>query len=127
MSDHYVLGSDARTPVPADLLEWARACEAPHQRARNGDMVPRPGDGWAQVANTKEAGWRVSTVFLGLDHAFGAQPPLLFETLIFSGPLDGEMERYSTWAEAEAGHARFVDKARAAQAARSEVAAAEGK
>ena len=50
----------------------------------------------------------VSTVFLGLDHAWGFGPPLLFETLIFGGPYDGEMDRYSTWEQAVAGHERFV-------------------
>lgn len=53
---------------------------------------------------------KVSTVFLGLDHAFGNGPPILFETLVFGGKHDGECERYSTWDEAVAGHARFVAK-----------------
>lgn len=52
----------------------------------------------------------VSTVFLGLDHNYAIDgEPLLFETLVFGGPLDGEMDRYSTWAEAERGHERMVN------------------
>jgi hypothetical protein len=38
-------------------------------------------------------------------------PPILFETMIFGGPYDQYMDRYCTWAEAEAGHARAVYKA----------------
>jgi hypothetical protein len=60
------------------------------------------------VAKTQLGDVEVSTVFLGLDHAWGYGPPLLFETLIFGGPYDGEMDRYSTWDEATAGHERFV-------------------
>ena len=46
----------------------------------------------------------VSTVFLGLDHAFDGGTPLLFETMIFGGEHDEYQERYATWDEAEAGH-----------------------
>ena len=53
----------------------------------------------------------VSTVFLGIDHR---HPPILFETMIFGGPLDGESSRYSSYDDAETGHRAFVAKARAA-------------
>jgi hypothetical protein len=56
---------------------------------------------------------RVSTVFLGIDHAWEG-PPLLFETMVFGGPLDEEMERYSTWEEAERGHAVMARRVLAA-------------
>ena len=43
----------------------------------------------------------VSTVFLGLDHGYTVDgPPVLFETMVFSGQFDQEQERYATWAEA---------------------------
>jgi len=55
----------------------------------------------------------VSTVFLGLDHGFGRPgPPILFETMVFGGPMDDYQERYATWDEAEAGHERIVALAR---------------
>lgn len=54
----------------------------------------------------------VSTVFLGMDHQFGDGPPLLFETLIFGGEHDGNMQRYSTWPQAKEGHARVVKEER---------------
>jgi len=47
----------------------------------------------------------VSTVFiLGINHAFGEGDPLLFETMIFEGPLNEYQVRYSTWEQAELGH-----------------------
>lgn len=62
----------------------------------------------------------VSTVFMGLNHSFdGAGPPLLFETMIF-GAHDELPEhyqvRYSTWDEAEMGHAVIVAWVEAATA-----------
>ena len=53
---------------------------------------------------------RVSTVFLGLDHSFGGPRPILFETMAFVDNKDVGCERYSTWAEAKAGHQRWVKK-----------------
>ena len=47
----------------------------------------------------------VSTIWLGMNHQWGAGPPLIFETMIFGGEHDQWQERYSTRAEAEAGHA----------------------
>jgi len=56
----------------------------------------------------------VSTIFLGLDHRpWGAHgPPILFETMVFGGPLDQEQERYGTWEEAAAGHTAMVARVR---------------
>lgn len=55
----------------------------------------------------------VSTVWLGLDHSFGGDKPILFETMVF-GP-EGTPEktdlacwRYSTEQEALEGHARAI-------------------
>ena len=68
----------------------------------------------------------VSTVWLGIDHQFGLDgPPLLFESMVFSadaweintkrGPdaervplTDFDCQRYSTEAEARAGHNALV-------------------
>jgi hypothetical protein len=60
------------------------------------------------VADTKIGKIRVSTVFLGLDHQFGEGPPILFETMVFGGRLDGQQNRYYTWTEAEKGHDEMV-------------------
>lgn len=74
-----------------DALEWARWFE-------------KAGDARV-VARTSVGGREVSTVFLGVDHAFGG-PPMLFETMVF--PECEICERCSTWAEAEAQHARVL-------------------
>jgi hypothetical protein len=57
----------------------------------------------------------VSTVWLGLDHGYGSGPPLIFETMVFAAKgseitsfMDLYCVRYSTEAEARAGHERVV-------------------
>lgn len=93
---HYVLkGKEA---VPADTMEWARWYEKADRR----------------VDRTEVGNVTVSTVFLGLNHQFGDGPPLIFETLVFGGELDQEMDRYSTWDEAEAGHKAMIQRVREA-------------
>lgn len=96
MNDKYVL--DGKIPVKCDdLMTWARWFE----------------DADRHVATTNVGGAKVSTVFLGLDHSCewrGEATPILFETMVFGGPLDGEETRYSTWEEAEKGHKRMVEK-----------------
>ena len=61
-----------------------------------------------QVASTELGEVRVSTIFLGLAH-FGG---MLFETMVFGGECDGDVERYLTWEQAEKGHARTVGRVR---------------
>jgi hypothetical protein len=56
------------------------------------------------VAETRVDDAWVSTVWLGLDHGFGIGPPLIFETMIFGGPLDQYQARYHDEAEALDGH-----------------------
>jgi len=55
----------------------------------------------------------VSTIWLGLDHNWGGGPPLIFETLVQGGSLDQEMDRYTTEAEALAGHAAMCERVQA--------------
>jgi hypothetical protein len=47
---------------------------------------------------------RVSTIWLGLDHNHGRGRPIIFETMVFGGPLDQEMLRYYTEEQAREGH-----------------------
>lgn len=57
---------------------------------------------------------RVSTVFLGINHGFfGDGPPIIFETMVFGGPLDGEQQRYTTLREAHDGHDAMVASVKA--------------
>lgn len=65
---------------------------------------------YKRIGLTVEDGYRVSTVWLGLNHQFGDGPPLIFETMIF-GPdswADEYCERYATEDAARAGHDRAV-------------------
>ena len=56
----------------------------------------------------------VSTVWLGFDHGYSRTgPPIIFETMVFGGPMDGEVWRYSHEAEAAAGHLVVVELVRA--------------
>lgn len=65
-----------------------------------------------QVTRLEEA-IMVSTVWLGIDHGFGAtRHPIIFETQVFGGSLDRQCWRYSTEAEARIGHAIVLRKIR---------------
>ena len=94
----YVLTSDG-DPWPVDLLTWGQWFET-HRAERivqQDDVSPAI---------------RVSTVFLGVDHGWGDGPPLIFETMIFRDGSGEECWRYTTRAEALAGHARALQVAR---------------
>ena len=54
----------------------------------------------------------LSTVFLGLDHSWSPDKVLLYESMWFGGPFDGESRRYSTRQEAEKGHQEMLAKYR---------------
>jgi hypothetical protein len=89
----YILDEHNQPVEEPDLIRWAMWMESADRHVRDsfqGDV-------------------RVSTVFLGLDHSFrDTGPPILFETMVFLEHDGIEQERYSTWAEAEEGHARWV-------------------
>lgn len=82
-----------------NLLKWARWYETADRT----------------VAQSMVGATRVSTVFLALDHGFLNNLPVLFETMVFGGPLDRQMKRYSTWLDAEKGHLEMVARVVAAQ------------
>ncbi len=91
MTDKYIL--DGHTPFPCDdLYKWGQWMDTADRRVK----LDKIGD------------ITVSTVFLGLYYSFGQGEPLLFETMIFGGEHDDYQERYSTWEEAEAGHAKAL-------------------
>ena len=68
---------------------------------------------YKRVELTHVGGLTVSTVWLGLDHAFNGGPPVIFETMVFDAwgedghvgdEVDGHTRRYSTEAQARTGH-----------------------
>jgi len=52
---------------------------------------------------------RISTVFLGLDHSYNSDKPILWETMIFGGKQDQYQERYSSYEDALIGHQKALD------------------
>lgn len=63
----------------------------------------------ARIGLDEGNGYRVSTVFLGVDHSFGSGPPLLFETMVFEKDHDEvDMERCSTYEQALFNHEYYV-------------------
>lgn len=101
MMHRYILDEKGE-PVPCeDLMEWARWMEA------NDRTV------WK---TTLDDGRIVSTVFLGIDHAWpldgdvAKHAPVLFETMIFPKDSFDEQycDRYCTREEAKAGHVRAI-------------------
>lgn len=109
MNLYYILQGHEAVPAQ-DAIEWGTWFE---KAIRAGATIVKQED--------IEEGVRVSTVFIGLDHGHAwlsdtvfPYQPLIFETMVFGGPLDAEQERYSTWAGAEDGHKRIVTKVREA-------------
>lgn len=75
--------------------------------------------GYKRVARDEIDGILVSTVWLGLDHSFGHEGPLIFETMIFeNGPLNETCWRYATEEQAVAGHQAAIRHVRQAIACR---------
>jgi hypothetical protein len=74
---------------------------------------------YQQVAADHVGEVLVSTVWLGLDHGWLDTPPIIFETMVFGAEQTGddEQHRYSTEAEALAGHQRIVEELRILAAA----------
>ena len=99
---HYILDENNNT-VEVDLLTWAHWLEHPDNR-----IV-------ALTQITSQA--YVSTIFIGIDHrwpGYPPGPPILYETVIFGGPLDGEGARYCSHDDAMTGHKMYVKRARKA-------------
>ncbi|MGE5697184.1 MAG: hypothetical protein ACM4D3_18735 [Candidatus Sericytochromatia bacterium] len=57
----------------------------------------------------------VSTFWLGLNHDWRSEEPLIYETIIGGGEHDTTGMRYATESQAREGHRRVVDELRTAQ------------
>jgi hypothetical protein len=88
----YILNKD-NEPVPADILVAAQFLES-------GNRI---------VAQDHVDGANLSTVFLCLDHSMGRSGgPVLYESMWFGGPNNGNQRRYRTREEALAGHQEML-------------------
>lgn len=85
VNECYIL--EGTTPKPVSFLTWIQWFNPANRRVKC--------DSFGEIL--------VSTVFFGINH-------ILFETMILGGDFDGEMQRYSTYAEAENGHALMCEK-----------------
>lgn len=90
---YYILDADGHAVPCDDLLKMAEWKEQNFAEC--------------VVAKTRIRDVLVSTVFLCIDHGTGTDAPLLWETLVFGGAHDGDVERYTSRAAAEAGHTRI--------------------
>ena len=97
-NEYFIL--EGETPKPVDMMTWAKWFET-------ADRV---------IASDRIGKISISTIFLGLNHNFREnQSPLIFETMVFGGDFDGEMLRYSTFADAESGHLQILEKVKASE------------
>lgn len=87
---------EAGDPVPCDnVLEWA--------------VWFAQSDAARVVAKTElSSGCVVSTVFLGIDHNFRDDDPVLWETMMFGGDYDLACDRYRSRKDALVGHELWV-------------------
>lgn len=85
----WVLDDDGVPRMEPDLLAWAHWFET----------------ATLSIAYDRIRGLWVSTIFLGLDHAYGRSgAPILFETAVLDGRRCGYMRRYRAREEALVGH-----------------------
>jgi len=99
---NYILDGHAAIKEP-DLMKWAQWFETGNRVVRKTTF---------ETENNSDI--EVSTVFLGIDHSmsYNSSNPILFETMVFGGKLDQEMDRCTTWEEAEKMHAEMLEKVR---------------
>jgi hypothetical protein len=99
--------NEAGEPQQTDCLTWAtwlETAEATRQRQLADDYV---GDGDARV--------RISTVFLGTNVSLSSEArPVLWETMVFGGPLDYAKCQYASRADALRGHVAMVQRVKEA-------------
>jgi hypothetical protein len=96
----YILNADNTVVEVTNVVAWGEFMERDDRRI-----------GYTEITSQ----CRVSTVFIGIDHRiFGQGPPVLFETMIFGGPLADNQWRYASYDDAYVGHKMAVKKAREA-------------
>lgn len=95
MSDYY--DPEGR---PLTLEEWGDLLEKRHHDPDT--------SWWHKVTVVGNDSVEVSTVWLGMNHRFGDGPPLIYETMVFGGPMAEAQWRYSTKEEAWRHHDEVV-------------------
>ncbi len=102
-TDKYILNEQGEPEPCHSLMSWGGWMES-HRNER-------------KVAHETIGDMNVSTVFLGLDHAWGEESPVLWETMVFGGPMEGEQDRCGgARCDAQAMHDKMVERAKLASA-----------
>lgn len=92
-----------RQSNPITLEEWGQL------RERGLDSDGHYGvNSYVRIGEDVVRGVTISTVWLGLDHGFSEDLPVIFETMIFGGEHDNAQMRYCTEEEAIHGHQETV-------------------
>jgi hypothetical protein len=95
MNHGYYILDDRGVPQPTTVLGWSKWLAENREKKRVAKETIGPSE--------------ISTVFLGLDHGWKDGAPIVWETMVFGGPLDQEQDRCAgTVEQAEAMHARMV-------------------
>lgn len=83
-----------KVPVPCTFAEYTSSMKSADNRI---------------IEQTRVGEWIVSTVFTGIDHAFGMSEKQLFETSIFGLPDDIQPQwRNASWEDAVNQHLQLV-------------------
>lgn len=91
-----------RDGLPIDQNRWASLLgDDGYKRVRRSKVIS---------AADPAKSFDVSTVWLGIDHGFGSGLPVIFETMVFAegSSLDESCDRYTSLADAEAGHVAMI-------------------
>lgn len=102
MSLLYILDKDGK-PKKSDIKEWSKwwANSEANSEDRHIVMLDKLPSG------------EISTIFLSVDSSTSRTgPPILWETMVFGGKLDGEQRRYTSEAAAILGHKELVNRVR---------------
>ena len=84
MIQHYRLGPDGE-PIPCELETWAKSLGLEETR----------------IAWTVVGVCEVSTIFLGVEHGYREDKPVLWETMLFQPPHGPTRPEMPAWGESE--------------------------
>ena len=92
MTGQYILDENREPQLETNLIAWGNWMN----------------EGDRRIALDKSKKCCISTVFLGLDHSFGGDIPVLYETLVDFPSGEEEMYRYETEEQAIEKHTQLV-------------------
>lgn len=98
----YILDANGNPVLCDDLFTWAEWFET-------------SGESRVVQKTIVADGVQVSTIFLGIDHNWSRRgPPMIYETRVFGGPIEGDCLRAAKRTTALKNHAAMIAKTREA-------------